>query len=350
MSDKHNLLISGKNKFKKYLTTMCERNNEQFSHVSKFWKNEYNKYDFVDSFNFMPPEDELINIRRWNKRSAMGNGSPDKQIEWINKSYQRLMDAVPEDVIKEFKKDLVESDYGNPVRLEKKDWNYSGLFLLNLISTYYICNTIEKYYRRNNIDICEIGAGWGQACEILNQKLSLSSYTSIDLKETLFLSYLNACYNYSEDDIKLINDKESRKFNFCTPENIHFLEENNKQYDIFINYYSFQEMTKENVLSYVKFIKKKLKENGIFISCNSWGGAKYEIRDFTDLQLHNFEIIDIFKDKRSLVNGNKQLYVVCKNTFNPKKIDENKVNKLALLLRDTGKISTSQFLKEIYDN
>ena len=108
-------------------------------------------------------------------------------------------------------------------------------------------------------------------------------------------------------------------------------------------------MSKTNVISYVNFIKKKLKNNGLFISCNSWDGkGKYEIKHFSDLQLHNFEIIDIFKDKRSLKHGNKQLYVVCKNVPEPKPIDIDILNSSALLLRDTESMDSETFLKTIY--
>lgn len=103
----------------------------------------------------------------------------------------------------------------------------------------------------------------GQCCEILNQKLSLSSYTSIDLKETLCLSYLNAINNFKSSDVQLVSDKNLKKYNFCIPEKIMHLENNDKQYDIFINCYSFQEMNKENVISYVNFIKKKIKEKWV---------------------------------------------------------------------------------------
>ena len=337
--------------FKNYiLNTIEDSSNNKFSNISTFWKNEHKRFNFENMFDFIPNIEEIDNLRIWDKRKAMGNGYPSKQYEWCAKSIFRLMTSgIPLKSLIEFTNNLKESNFGNPIKFETSFGNLSGMFYLNLISTYYIYTNIHKYYPNNyNLDICEIGTGWGQCCEILNQKFTLNSYTSIDLKETLILSYLNGCFNYNNTDIKLINDSEFKKFNYCIPENIQYFTNKEQLFDIFINWYSFQEMTIENVINYVEFIKTNLKINGLFISSNSWGGP-YEIREFSDLQLHNFEIINIFKDGRSLINGNKQLVVVCKNTKNNKKIDIDKLNQNALLLRDTDTLTTEEFLKNIYN-
>ena len=333
------------NQFINYISNITESN--KYSKISLFWKEQYNSFNFNNETDFIPSESEIQNIRTWNSRSAMGNGDPNNQLEWANKSYFRLINAFPDkQVLKNFLINLYESDFGNPIKLKTDIGNYSGMFYLNIIQTYIIYNTIKKFYTIDIfLDICEIGSGWGQCCEILNQKLFLSSYTSIDLKETLILSYLNAIHNFNSSDIQLINDCTEKKYNYCIPEKIYNLENNNKQYDIFINWYSFQEMTKENVISYINFIKNKLKKGGLFISSNSWGYDRYEIKNFSDLQLHNFKIIDIYKDPRSI--GCKQLVIVCKNIPNDKEININKLNELALDLRN-DKIYKEQFLNDIY--
>ena len=198
----------------------------------------------------------------------MGNGYQNRQIEWCKDSHRRLMNSNIElHLLQKFAKNLKESDFGNPFKLTISLGNFSGMFNLNLISTYYICTNIQKYYsKKNNLNICEIGSGWGQCCEILNQynkKLNfLNSYTSIDLEETLILSYLNACFNYN-NDIKLINDNEFKKFNFCTPENIQYIFKKGKYFDIFINWYSFQEMTKKKCKRLYRINKKNIKTGWI---------------------------------------------------------------------------------------
>lgn len=331
-------------KFKKYIIdSEQEKNHNNMCDVSVFWKKQYNSMKL--NLQFIPNEEEIKNLRTWKKRTAMGNGNPNEQLKWANKSYKRLLQAFPNiENVKKFSNNLIESNFGNPVKLETDIGNFSGMFYLNIIQSYCIYNSIKNNYLDNKLDkeldICEIGTGWGQLCEILNQQLSISSYTSIDLKETLVLSYLNAVHNFDSSDIQLICDTDIKKYNFCIPENINHLEENSKQYDIFINCYSFQEMSKENVIGYVEFIKKKLKKNGLFISINSWGYDRYEIKNFTDLQLHNFKIIDIYKDPRSI--GCIQLVTVCKNTSQVKPVDLNKLNNLANDLKN-NKITTEDF-------
>lgn len=327
--------------FKNYILDIDNLN--ECSNVSLFWKREHKNFGFVNELDFIPTDEEIKNLRTWNKRNAMGNGGVD-QIKWGKESYMRLLKAIPEkQILTEYINNLKESDIGNPVKVKTDLGNFSGMFYLNIIQTYILYNTISNFYTTDKpLDICEIGAGWGQCCEILNQKLSLSSYTSIDLKETLVLSYLNALHNFDNSDIQLIMNEKQKKYNFCIPENIHNLENSNNQYDIFINCQSFQEMSKQNVISYVNFIKKKLKRNGLFISINSWvSSGRYEIKDFTDLQLHNFEIIDIFKDPRST-----GLVVVCKNVEHNKEININKLNSMAIDLRD-NKIKKEDFLNNI---
>jgi len=331
-------------KYTDYISNITTSN--KYSVVGLFWQGEYNKYGINKSkFDFIPSKEEIKNLRTWGRRNAMGNGSSNDQNGWANKSYLRLLNAFPKEKILEYSINLKESNFGNPIKLETEIGYFSGMFYLNIIQSFCIYNAIKEHYLDKSLDICEIGTGWGQCCEILNQKLSISSYTSIDLKETLVLSYLNSVNNFDFSDIRLISDKKMGKYNFCIPEKIAHLENNDKQYDIFINCYSFQEMSKENVISYVNFIKKKLKKGGLFISINSWGYDRYEIKKFSDLHLHNFEIIDVYNDPRSI--GCKQLVVICKNTEQKKEINIDNLNKLSLALREK-KISKEYFLKHIY--
>ena len=60
--------------------------------------------------------------------------------------------------------------------------------------------------------------------------------------------------------------------------------------------------------------------------------------------MHNFEIIDIYNDPRSI-----GLVVICKNTDQNKQINIDKLDKLALELRD-NKIKKKEFLNNIYKN
>ena len=330
--------------FKKYILDI--NNSNSASQVGNFWKDQYKVSGFKNGLDFIPSDENIKNLRTWGARNAMGNGSSD-QIAWGKKSYGRLLKAFPDkQKLADYINNLNESDVGNPVRVKTDLGNFSGMFYLNIIHSYVLYTAISNFYTTDKpLDICEIGAGWGQCCEILNQKLSLSSYTTIDLKETLVLSYLNALHNFDNSDIQLIMNEKQKKYNFCVPENIDNLENSNNQYDIFINCHSFQEMSKQNVISYTTFIKKKLKKDGLFISINSWGYDRYEIKHFSDLQLHNFEIVDIFNDPRSI--GCKQLVVVCKNVEHNKEINIDKLNRMALDLRN-NKIKKEDFLNNIY--
>jgi len=206
--------------FEKYINNTTEN---EYSSVSKFWKKE-KEYTIKQTGSDLPKKKDIKNLRRWKGRKGCGNHNT---LEQFNNSLNRIRNAK---IPVSFSKDIFESNFGNPYKNNSDYGEYSGMFLLNLISTYMISNYIDKYTDLKKLDICEIGTGWGQCCEILNQKYDLNSYTSIDLKETLILSYLNAQYNYSSDNINLVdNNKDIKKYNFCIPEKINFLE--NKKYD-----------------------------------------------------------------------------------------------------------------------
>ena len=192
------------------------------------------------------------------------------------------------------------------------------------------------------MNICEIGSGWGQSCEILNQKYNLNSYTSIDLKETLILAYLNAVGNYQNDDINLVdNDKNFKKYNFCIPEKIKLLE--NNKYDVFINCFSFQEMSKINVNNYINFIHKTLKKGGIFISINSCNYL--EINNYTDYNFHSFNILDISPSLR-FGHGRTPVVSCMKNEDNIKeykKEELDNMNKIIYNLNTNNIKPTNKF-------
>ena len=267
-----------------FLKYTRNKTQNDYSKVSKFWEKQ-KTYTINKVHSVFPKNEDISNLRTWKGRQGMGNNCT---ADWFNKSLTRIIKAK---IPIEFSDKIKESNYGNPYKGTSKYGNCSGMFLLNMINAYEIYNYINKYTKdTTKLDICEIGTGWGQMCEILNQLYNLNSYTSIDLEETLVLAYLNACHNYNINDITLIDDENFySKYNFCIPEKINHLK--TKTYDIFINCFSFQEMSKKNVESYISFIKTTLKPGGIIISINSCG--YYEINKFSDFGFHNFEILEM---------------------------------------------------------
>lgn len=318
--------------FKKYINEKNEQENDGTS-VSSFWS----KQNALLGNEIIPKN--ISNCRNWKKRRGMGNNTNDRQ--WAQNALERLNKKnISENDT--FVIDLKESDFGNPYKLQTKYGLYSGMFLLNIMSTYDINKLIKKYTNTSRLNICEIGCGWGQCQEILSQKLNINKYISIDLKETLILSYLNACYNYNGNEVLLFDGStDTKRHTYLTPNHIHKIKDT---FDVIINYFSFQEMSLKNVNFYIDFIKKVMNDDSIFISSN--GFDMFEIKKFTELGYLNFDIVYVERDNRSPYK--KQLLVCMRKRTNKKYVHSDIINRLAVQFRK-GSITSSEFMKCMYE-
>ena len=151
----------------------------------------------------------------------------------------------------------------NPSLIESRPFNENDK-ILNwdyLISIDTIQTLAEKTPNilTDQINICEIGAGWGRIAYYLTQLNSKLSYYVFDIPHTLLIAHEYLLENTNH--IKVFNYNDSKKLGdkipgiyFLTP---HFLEDfKPKYFDITINIASFQEMSQAQVKGYLDIINK----------------------------------------------------------------------------------------------
>ena len=318
-------LDDARNKFLDYVAGN-ENPPNNFSKVSEFWKQkELNSLKSINK-KFDP---DVNNLRASKGRRAMGNGGDDQGL-WHAESLWRVQGILPP----EFANNIKESDFGSPEKFHSIYGETSGMFLLNLYQAYVINNYIQKYSPKTSaLDICEIGAGWGQCCEILSQIHDINSYTTIDLDFTLYLSYLNGVYNYTEKHTNLMTEERAtKKYNYIIPQKIDCLK--NKKYDIFINCFSLQEMSVENVEAYINLIYKQLRDGGIFISINHHGRAG--VQRGSQYNFQKFKILDIDKHRRDTAAFAAYQVCVKKDKKSKTKYDADLIDRLTQLIVEIG--------------
>lgn len=119
-----------------------------------------------------------------------------------------------------------------------------------------LCDLINHFGSLDNMDIVEIGCGYGGQCKIINDVFKFRSYTLIDLPEVLRLSnkYLKMF------DINVI--LRDVKYDFNIP------------YDLCISNYAFTELDRETQVFYAdKIIRNSTKG---YFTCNFMGDRESE--------------------------------------------------------------------------
>jgi putative sugar O-methyltransferase len=126
---------------------------------------------------------------------------------------------------------------------------------------------------RRPLRVLEIGAGYGQVAHQLLQQLDVETYAVCDLPENAFLSAFYLQANWPERSVALVDDDHARTdaaLVFTVPP---MLERLQGPWDLVLNSYSFQEMTRESVDSYLAHAAATLAEDGLLYSLNSHGKA-----------------------------------------------------------------------------
>ena len=117
-------------------------------------------------------------------------------------------------------------DYGNPRIYEYPNIGFFSPTTLRYIK---VLTDIKKYFHTiNNLDICEIGVGYGGQCRIINTYYKPNTYCLVDLQCALSLTkkFLN---NYIIETPIIYKTMD---------------ELDNKKYDLVISNYAFTELTK----------------------------------------------------------------------------------------------------------
>jgi putative sugar O-methyltransferase len=151
---------------------------------------------------------------------------------------------------------------GNPLRI----------YYRNRLISQDLCNSIIEYYSimdalpepsKSNLNICELGAGYGRVGYIF-LKSHKCKYTVLDIPPALYVAqrYLSAIFpelkTFKFRDFKHYDDIrgefEDADIRFLTPNQIKYLPQ--PQFNLFINISSLHEMTMPQIRNYINLINE----------------------------------------------------------------------------------------------
>ena len=174
------------------------------------------------------------------------------------------------------------SSVGNPPQIEFRKTKTSLAHLINL-------SRFQQYHKflskkgvfEKELNIIEIGPGYGAAAYNFIKLNNVNSYTLVDLKENLINSHFYLTENFPDWKINLIDEVNPPLFsgkvlNFITADRFgDFFK--SSQFDLFINSDSFGEMPRDTAREYLLRLSKIMKEEGIMISMNGHRRGQYDL-------------------------------------------------------------------------
>ena len=181
-----------------------------------------------------------------------------------NSKYRRVLEHVTEsqgkaylDIINKEGKDLLKfinkfkenDEYGSPIT---SDYDKIGKISPTTLRYIKILSDLRKFFGDlNNMDIVEIGAGYGGQCKIISDAISFNSYTIIDLNTVLKLIK------------KYLTKLRVDKVDYLTQDKL----SNDKKYDLLISNYAFSECVKSVQDEYIQKVLNKSKRGYITYNC-----------------------------------------------------------------------------------
>lgn len=157
--------------------------------------------------------------------------------------------------------------------------NFESYNFIKIIAMMNDCNLIELInYRlsRNNksFRIIEIGGGFGGLAYLIKKAYPEIDYIIVDLPESLVFSNIYLREALGDELVTSVVNVKIRqieeKISFLTPpEFVNFADELTGTVDLFINTFSFAEMSAEQVLAYSKLISKIISNKGLLFEINN---------------------------------------------------------------------------------
>jgi SAM-dependent methyltransferase len=165
--------------------------------------------------------------------------------------------------------------------------------IINALTVYRILDRCrQRRFARTKLHVLEIGAGYGHVAEQLLRRLPIERYVICDLPQNLFLSSFYLQANSPEREVRFIRPGEpedsSGQLTFLVPP---FLSEVTGRFDLVINSYSFQEMSRASVDEYFAFVRSALNAEGLLYSLNAHG--KSEVEWPSDYPIDGFRLLSI---------------------------------------------------------
>lgn len=254
--------------------------------VSEFWR-EY--LDAPERRNY-PSFNDMLTMRR-GATYPMAERAADELHEETERAHAEAAYRVASSSVpSSFLERLEESSVGAPIAFPFPEGTFTANALTNAITAHRVVEWCSRELLSRPLRILEIGAGFGQMADQLLRLLEVETYTICDLPENLFLSAFFLQASHPSRFATLVADRSDvpSELNFLTPP---LLEWADGPYDIVINAYSFQEMTRGSVETYFAHARRSLAEDGFLYSLNSH--AKSAIRAAREYPLEGFRVLGL---------------------------------------------------------
>ena len=224
-----------------------------------------------------------------------------------------------------------------------------------LIYSQYYVNSIDKYLNEKNV-VCEIGSGSGLFSALIHERKKTTNIlvdipevllTAISLLFTLFPDK-NFLLPNEIDKSSLSIDFSKYDFVFLTPDLINYIGDESINFGI--NTQSFMEMDMDEVDRYLKFLDKKISNNGYFF-CSNRIRKRHYFFDYKFYLLNKFEKVFLKKNEFFYSNpkSSSMLDFLLKKNLdtNKKSISFNFYEKLYILTKFKKKELFSWIKKDI---
>lgn len=173
--------------------------------------------------------------------------------------------------------------------------------VINALYRHGVFNSLLDPAKQKRNYVIEIGAGYGGLVHHLSNIVGKATFIIVDLPEVLlfsaaYLSLLNPqkkiyIYN-SQDFAELINSSAIETFDFILVPNYRLDSLRHLQFELALNVSSLQEMTVEQVETYLDFIQATT--TGVFYSLNQdKQPANNQLSNLSEMLRNKFELIEI---------------------------------------------------------
>lgn len=241
--------------------------------------------------------------------------------------------------------------FGNPKYLTIDDNKIPISHFFKLSTFFYINEALEiQGYEKKNLKCAEIGAGWGCIASLLIEQSYLSSYTDIDLPETLSIAAFYLTKNFPKLSYKLQTKTKTNPtfFTFSTPQFVNYIDE---KYDLIINEASLSEMPKETASAYLNWVEDHLKKNGIFIWQNgrNRSNSPHVTIKMSDYDLARFKPLLLKPQRgRAIFQNDTALFIAA--TLNDEGFYNKNLNLYFEVLTQLSDIGITDDVISIYEN
>lgn len=269
------------------------------SATSNLWANYLSRRDkYSISDDIEEVERGLSNFLSPFSNQALGTGKPPKVITNDGEHlYKYFLDHLNQEVFDR----TTASKCGSPEMFNFNGKLVNMTFLWNLLGTSEYFSKINLHgFQNSNLNIIEVGPGYGAACLQWIQLGVVDTYTLVDLRENLINSVYFLSQNLPDWNFKFVgldecSALELKTIYFVIPEYIEHIPES-VHFDMGLNTDSLGEMPLSVATSYIDFFHRKIRENGTFISSNGHRRGQLNsvgAQSVSEYRYNSFKLIDL---------------------------------------------------------